>query len=124
MLLNERRTGFGKLTVAGVCAGTVAGAVFAPVTFALVAMFGRPSSTFVLVLFVMPVYVFVLSIAGAIAIGGLAALAAVCPPLRAYASNLSGGRKTIHRVSWAGGAIGVLVAAANFYVETAAHALK
>jgi hypothetical protein len=124
VLLNERRTGFGKLAIAGACAGTVAGAVFAPVSFAMVALFGQPSSTFVLVLFALPVYVFVLSFAGAIVISGVAASAAVLPPLRARAANLIGGRKTIRRVTWVGGVIGVVTAAANFYVETANQALK
>lgn len=118
-ILNERRTGAARLVVAGAYAGAAAGAVFAPVTFLMVELFGRPSSTSVLGLFVVPFYMFGFGVAGAIAVGVMAALAGVAPSLRTAGANLRGAQ-AIRWAGWVGCVLGVLAAVANFYGETAA----
>jgi hypothetical protein len=117
-ILDERRTGSGKLGVAGAYAGAVAGAVFAPVSLLLVELFGLASSTSVLAWLFMPIYMFCFGIAGAVAIGGIAALAAVFPGVSTAGASLTGERKAIRWAGWVGSVVGVLTAAANFYAET------
>jgi hypothetical protein len=66
----------------------------------------------------MPIYMFCLGTAGAVAIGGIAALAAVFPSVSTAGANLTGTQKTIRWAGWIGSVLGVLAAAANFYAET------
>lgn len=117
-ILDERRTGSGKLGVAGAYAGAVAGAVFAPVSLLLVELFGLASSTSVVARLLMPIYMLCFGIAGAVAVGGIAALAAVFPGVSTAGANLTGERRAIRWAGWVGSAVGVLTAAANFYAET------
>lgn len=121
MILDERRTGAGRLGVVGAYAGAAAGAVFAPVAFLLTELFGQPSSTSVLAVFVLPFYMFGFGIASAASVGVIAALAGVCPNLRTIGTSLRG-KRVLRWAGWVGSVSGALAALANFYGEIAANA--
>ena len=102
----------------GAYAGAAAGAAFVPVAFLMVELFGRPSSTSVLGLFIIPFYMFGFGIAGAVSVGVIAALAGMFPTVRTAGADLRG-EPALKWAGWVGSALGVLAAVANFYVELA-----
>ncbi|MEZ5417501.1 MAG: hypothetical protein R2708_09160 [Vicinamibacterales bacterium] len=117
-VLGERRTGSGRLGVAGAYVGFVAGVVFGPTIFFIAELIGPSSSTSVLALVVMPVLMVLLGVVGACALGVIAAIVGLLPGIGTAGARLPAEESTIRRAGWLGCVLGVLVAAINFYAES------